>query len=116
MDSNYYFNHNELVKKTLVYIHSQGLGRFWPNNTGKVRSEAGRWIQFGFKGSPDIIGFNKSGRFVGLEIKTGKAIQGREQKAFERVSLDHGCVYLVVRGEEDFESIVGVIRGQEDVK
>ena len=109
---NYYFIHNELLKRTLVFMHGAGLGRFWANGSGKVKTEDGRWVKFGSIGSPDIIGYGKDGRFIGVEIKTGESRQSKHQKIFQKVSTNHGCIYFIVRSTEDFKSLELIIKGE----
>jgi len=79
--------HNELLNKTLVVVSGSGIARVWRNETGKARaySDPHRIISYGLIGSSDILGLCQGGRFLALEIKTGKATLTKEQKNFMRV-------------------------------
>lgn len=41
-----------------------------------------RWVKFGFKGCPDVIGQLVDGRFIGVEVKSDAGILSQEQAAF----------------------------------
>lgn len=60
-----------------------------------------RVIRFGLPGSSDVIGLMPGGRMICVEIKTGKAVQKKEQKNFEEMIRSLGGIYIVVREEND---------------
>lgn len=105
MDNRYKI-HNELVNKVLIYLHSQQLGRFWSNPTGAVKTANGHFQRYGLVGSSDIIGISNSGKFVGIEIKTGTtSVQSKHQKLFQKmIEKQHG-IYLLIRSEEEFDKL-----------
>lgn len=75
---------------------------FWRNETGlALNPRTGEPFTYGFKGSPDVIGFLRNGKFAGFECKTGKSIQTKEQKIFEAACIRNGAYYSVVRQAED---------------
>lgn len=108
-----YKNHNELVNRTLIYLSSQQLGTFWANPTGAVKSQSGHFHRFGLKGSSDIIGLSRTGRFIAIEIKTGKAVQSKHQKAFETMVLKNLGFYIVVRSDLDLPIAKALILGED---
>lgn len=71
----------------------------------------GRSLQTGRAGSPDIAGFGvlADGRecFVGIEMKTGSAVQTPEQKACEAACRRLGGVYVLARSAADVEAALG---------
>lgn len=71
--------------------------RVWPNNTGVGRDMSGeRIIRFGLKGSSDIIGIYK-GLFLGIEVKTGNAVQSKDQKNFQSMLESMGGIYILCK-------------------
>ena len=91
--------HHRLVKEVLLGIGSDPRIRIWQNNTGVGRSlYTEDVIRFGLEGSPDIVGIHRgTGKFCGIEIKTGKAKQSKEQCAFQRMVQEFNGHYLVCR-------------------
>ena len=80
-------------------------GKWFRSNTGAVQI-GNRFIRFGTPGCPDIIGCIY-GRFVGLEIKTAKGRQNKNQKEFQRQLEEDGKgLYFVVRSVDD---VIGVV-------
>jgi len=85
----------------------------WRNNTGTIRMPGyedkngtvrpDRFVAFGAKGSPDIIGFGPGGVFIGVECKAPKddiyqkkaGKQSAAQKAFQARCVEDGAVYIV---------------------
>jgi len=45
------------------------------------------------------------GRFIAIEIKTGKAVQSKHQKAFQAMVEKNNGLYFVVRSEADLERL-----------
>lgn len=68
----------------------------WKNNSGSALIGK-RYVSFGLKGSPDLIGFTKDGIFIGFEIKTGEARQTFEQRQFLERCRTFGARYYIVR-------------------
>jgi hypothetical protein len=109
---NRYKLHNELVNRTLIYLSSQQLGTFWSNPTGAAMSTKGHFHRFGLKGSSDIIGLSKTGRFIGIEIKTGKAMQSKHQKAFQAMVERNNGLYYVIREDSQLEVLALAIKNE----
>lgn len=75
----------------------------WRNNTGgyKINDGAGRFIRYGAKGSPDIIGMTKQGQFLGIECKAGRNKQEPEQIEFEAKIKASGGIYILAYSVDD---------------
>lgn len=69
-----------------------------------------RYQRFGFPGSPDILGILPDGRYLGIEIKTGNAVQNKNQKKFERKIKDNNGIYLVIRSLENLDGELAILR------
>jgi len=117
--------HKVLVNKTLLYIHKDFVGlRAWEIDTGQAYAlfSVKRCLQeykrtnsvtaamkvlvriaYGKKGHPDITGIYK-GIWIGIEIKTGKDKQRKEQKAFEEMITRAGGVYILLTDKKSIES------------
>jgi ribulose-5-phosphate 4-epimerase/fuculose-1-phosphate aldolase len=76
------------------------LCRCWKQETGAAYRD-GEMIHYGLKGSADISGIMIDGRRLEVEVKTGKAVQQDNQKAFEAMILKHNGIYFVARSVED---------------
>lgn len=77
------------------------------NNESGVAKTNGRYVRYGLgEGGADLICLVYPGRWVELEIKTGKARLQRNQKARKRLVERLGGAYYVVRSlEEAIEAI-----------
>ena len=83
------------------------LVRAWRNETGVALSIDGkRKIRFGLKGSSDILGILKGGRLLAIEVKTGRAVQSKQQKNFEKMINFMGGLYIIARENTDIKKIV----------
>jgi hypothetical protein len=91
--------HKKLIHDILLSLNPYG--RFWKNQTGVATSTNGNTIRFGLVGSPDIIGILKNGKFCGIEVKTGKATQSKDQIRFEKMCQSMTAVYILARSVED---------------
>ena len=97
-----------LVNWTISYICM--LGHIaWRNNAGKlpITGTTGkvRYINVGMKGLPDVIGYTKEGRFIGIEckIKPNK-VSPIQQEQLDRMR-DAGCLVGVAYTTEDVEEL-----------
>lgn len=68
-----------------------------------------RMIQFGAKGSPDIIAI-LNGFFVGIEVKRPGNKQNESQKAFQRNIEGAGGYYILATSPEDLEDKINEIK------
>jgi len=98
--------HQDLVNEILKKYGAHQYLTIWKNATGMAfRGET--CIKFGLKGSADILGIMKPyGRFIAIECKSGKAQQSAQQKAFQKMIIDFGGVYIVARSIEDVDNLI----------
>jgi hypothetical protein len=102
---------NQVVNSCLRYLIMLGVFA-WRNNSGAYKTESGNYIRYGCKGSPDIIGMNKAGKWIGIECKSGKNQQQESQKAFQqRVEANSG-IYIVARSVDDLHARQNEIVGR----
>ncbi|HQS19669.1 MULTISPECIES: VRR-NUC domain-containing protein [unclassified Acidovorax] len=69
-------------------------------NTGAAKVE-GRFIRFGFKGCPDVLGQLKDGRLLGVEVKAQAGRLRPEQALFLERIRGAGGVAFVARDCRD---------------
>ena len=66
----------------------------WRNNSG-VTVIQHRFIRFGAKGAPDIIGVLPDGRFLGIEVKKPGGPVRPEQKVFiDLINKNKGLAFI----------------------
>lgn len=104
----------DVISAVLHYCQVRG-AYAWRNNTGSVVAEykgKTRFIQYGEKGSPDIIAvFPGSSLRDGvadvlfIECKTETGTQSDEQKAWQAEIEQRGGVYVVCRPSQYQETI-----------
>jgi hypothetical protein len=94
---------NSVKGSCLDYLAIRGIFA-WPNNTGAVQVDGKRFVRFGRKGSPDILGILPGGRILCVECKSKRGRQTAEQKDFEAEVTRRGGVYVLARGFEDLEN------------
>lgn len=83
--------------KDLVLVAVSMNGNFvWNNETGASFNGTHN-VQYGFKGSGDIIGIARNGLFLSIEIKTYSAKQSKAQKNFEKQIKKRGGIYYVAK-------------------
>ncbi len=94
---------SDVVKSCLSILALKGIFA-WRNNTGAVISMykgKKRFIKYGCKGSPDIIGILPNGKFIGVECKKVGGKQSDDQVEFQRkVSMNYGIYVVVQSGNE----------------
>lgn len=97
--------HKKLVDDILVTFGGLPYVRLWQNKTGVARSfsDVDAVIQYGLKGSTDIIGIAKSGRFIAIEVKTGTGKLSKEQENFRAMIERFGALYVEARSLEDVQ-------------
>lgn len=69
-------------------------------NTGAIKIE-NRFVRFGFKGCPDVIGMLRDGRFIGVETKSQKGRLRPEQALFLELVRSNGGVAFVAKDCRD---------------
>lgn len=94
--------HQKLLDDILVALNALSHVRAFRMNVGVAQTFRGNVVRFGFKGLPDIIGIvGPVGRFLALDVKTGKAVLSPEQQKFcRRVNLLGGIAGAVHSIEE----------------
>jgi hypothetical protein len=109
-----YNDHQILVTEILCELSKNSNIRVWQNSTGVAKSlDDERFLKYGLKGSADILGIiGPCGKFLAVEIKTGKSIQSAAQKSFEKVILARGGVYILARSVLD--AVKGVATAHTD--
>ena len=101
--------HQQLIAQILLEA-SKWDCRVWANNTGIGRSlDGSRIIKFGRVGSADILGIHPSGLFLAIEVKTGNAIQSKQQKLFQKMIQERGGIYILARSVGDVTCILSVL-------
>lgn len=78
------------------------------NNCGVAQLRGGHSVRFGV-GSPggsDLIGLDRNGRFLALEIKTPAGRLSTEQRRFGELVSARGGLYLVLRSVDDARALL----------
>lgn len=88
--------HTELCRQILITYGQNKNWKLWLNNIGAVKTET-RFVRFGLPGSTDILGFDKSGRFIAIEVKTGTGVLRENQENFKKICLAYNVQYLEAR-------------------
>lgn len=57
------------------------------------------------KGSGDLIGWDKTGRFLSVEVKTNKGRQSPEQIKWAEAVASSGGISIVARAEDDLDEL-----------
>ncbi len=100
---------NELTDAIIRHIKAQGGTAYRVNSQGQYDSKLGKWRLSGMKrGLPDIIGIYE-GRFLGVEVKTGRdKLSEYQLKRKQEIETSKG-IYIETKTlqqfEEDFKSI-----------
>ncbi len=92
---------SDVVKSCLQVLAMKGIFA-WRNNTGAVISMykgKKRFIKYGCKGSPDIIGIMPNGKFIGVECKKVGGKQSDDQRDFQS-KVGNGIYIVVESGSE----------------
>lgn len=102
---------NETTRRILNFLFSVGVFA-WRENVLPIPLVGGRGFRPGSKsGKPDIVGILPSlwgsslykGRFLGVEVKTGRDRLRPEQEGFHFTARKLGAVILVVKDFNDFK-------------
>lgn len=84
------------------------------NNVGMAVTKDGRHIKYGLGvGSPDLVGWTNTGRFVGAEIKEGRGVLSKEQLNFLKRINECGGLGIVAYDQEDVKKCL--ITGESNV-
>jgi hypothetical protein len=89
----------DIVNAIVEYLNYAG--HFcWRNNTGAFKTQKGMYW-FGRKGSSDILGVHKNGRFIAIEVKIGSNKPTIAQDSFLKEVSNRGGYSLVAYGLND---------------
>lgn len=95
------------IKQALALLERRGRVVWWARmNTGSgqiMRRDGGasQWIEFGFRGCPDILGQLDDGRLLAIEVKRPSGRLRPEQAAFLSRAGAAGACAFVARSVED---------------
>lgn len=79
--------------------------RLWRANVGVAFAKSGRAVRFGVIGQGDISGLVVgTGRRVEIEVKAPGGVQSAAQRAFGRMVVECGGLYLVAYEIENFSA------------
>lgn len=96
--------HEKLVKQCLLELTTAGY-LAWKVNTGVIKTDT-RYQVYGLKGGSDIMGISPDGQFIGCECKTGKAVQNKAQKAFQKAVEKRDGIYIIIRSLEEIKEFL----------
>jgi hypothetical protein len=106
-------NHSNLLKLFLLELSHSKLATAWQNDTGMARSfDTNRVVKFGLKGSSDVIGITRDGRFLAIEIKVGKDFLKPEQIAFKLMVEKNNGLHFIIRNEDQIKDIINDIKNR----
>ena len=92
----FYSMEADIQRNILSYLATRGIVA-WRTNSGKVRNN----VYMAPKGTPDIIGYLPSGRFLGIEVKRPKQPLSDSQQAWLERAEKAGCAVMVARSVEE---------------
>lgn len=95
--------HMRLKNEILLALGCSRAILIWNNPTGVFRGLHDSTVtRVGMPGQPDIIAIAApSGRFVGIEVKTGSGRLSEAQKNWKAQAELRGALYIVARSVED---------------
>ena len=111
-----------ILKSILDWLTVNGIFHFRCNTGAGMMSNAkgaARFVRFGAKGCPDIVGIFSTGSildkwhchvdgiFFGIEVKTRKGVQSPDQKAFQLAVEKAGGLYILARSLKDLKDRLG---------
>ncbi len=86
-------NETDLCRQIREFLEINKLA-IYRNNTGALKVGKS-FVRYGVVGSPDFIGFDKKGRYVGIECKVGYNKQSKEQVAFQELCKRNNAIYIL---------------------
>lgn len=89
--------HNEAIARARLAASAAGL-RVFKRDVGLFFDRRGNQRRIGTNGEADLQGWQVgTGRAVGIEIKTGKAVRTKEQEKWGAAFEADGGLYIVAR-------------------
>lgn len=86
---------SDIQHQIMAYLAAIGV-KAWRNNVGRRGG-----VSFGLAGLPDIIGYYKGGRFLGIEVKAAGGKVTPEQMDFINAAHEAGAIAIVARSVDD---------------
>ena len=99
------FSHKDLIDACLEVLTAHGVFA-WKANTGAA-SIGKRFVRFGKKGQPDIIGIIPGGQFLAVECKVGKDKLRPEQADFKATIESYHGAFLA---QDDCDALIDWLR------
>lgn len=92
---------SEIQSRILVALCARFVGHslFMRINSGKVKTEDGRWVALAPPGTADILGTVR-GRSVAIECKAARGAQRESQRRWQAAFEKAGGVYIVSKDPE----------------
>lgn len=104
-------SHASLVKACVDYLNAQGAWAWSQPNRAVYDPKREAWRKFrGRKGVPDVCAVLPSGRFLGVECKTGNDQQTKDQVRFQRECETRNASYVVVRSIDELIEAFSAIK------
>ena len=73
----------------------------WRQNAGRVQLINGRWMDLAPAGAADLTGILADGRRLEIEVKSATGQQREAQRAWQRMILSKGGVYILARSVDE---------------
>lgn len=106
-------SHSNLLKLVLIELSHARVATAWRNETGTAKSfDNDRVIKYGLKGSSDIIGITRDGRFLAIEIKVGKDFLKPDQIAFKLMIEKNNGLHYVIRNEDQIKDMIMELKNE----
>ena len=105
------YTEKRLCDQIVQYLNFQG-NYVWRTNTGSIKTEKGHMVHMARKGTSDILGLTKTGRFVAIEVKkpeTRKNVTVYQQMFLDEIKRYGGIAGVATSPEEALSIIEGKI-------
>lgn len=105
----------DITRAVLEAVNRSGLAVVWRNQSGQVRVARGV-MRLAPEGSPDIVGFTRHGRFVGIETKAPKARTSKDRRESQEgwralIRAAGGIALVVTSAQEAVDLLSAEVRG-----
>lgn len=105
--------HSDAVRRAVLTISRCG-GRGWRQEVGLFRNLRGEGLhKIGIEGMADVGGITKDGRCLQIEVKTGKATRTSAQKAWGKMIMSLGGVYVIARYNDEVDGDLAITQALE---
>lgn len=89
--------HAEVVDAIRIAFIGDRDVRLWKNNRLVAKLANGRKVSAGIDGQADLTGIIRGGLRLEIEAKTPRDAQRPAQRAFERMMVEFGGIYILAR-------------------